>query len=434
MKRLFISLGLMLVVVALALFAQYDAGYVLLSWSNWTLESSFSLFVILAAIGFALLHYLLLLWRGMVRLPKGVSEWRVKRLDHKALDYEQRGQMAYAEGEWKEAEKLFHKGAKLSENPLVDYLSAARAAQKQWRDEERDQYLALAHQSLPEANMAVGLTQAELQLAHGQLEQSLASLVRLRQAQPHHAYILYLLMQVYQRLGAWGDLSTLLPELRKRKVLEREKFDELEREVHARLLNLAINSRSQKRLQTFWQELPKHLREADEFLEPYCRALAEFGLHKQAETLVRDALKRRWSPALVHVYGLVEGPQADKQLAFAEELLKGHGRDAVLLLTLGRLCLHNRLWGKARSYLEASLSQSPRGETYRELATLLEQLGEEEAARDLYRDGVNLLLDNIECTSFTLTPEECEVCKLPEPNTAPTDKYPQSPAISKASE
>jgi len=342
--------------------------------------------------------------------------------------------MAYAEGHWKEAEKLFHKGAKLSENPLVDYLSAARAAQKQWRYEERDQYLALAHQSLPEANMAVGLTQAELQLAHGQLEQALASLVRLRQAQPHHAYILNLLMQVYQRLGAWGDLATLLPELRKRKVLDRERYDEFEREVHARLLTLAINSHSQSRLQGFWQDLPKQLREVDEFLEPYSRALVEFGLNKQAEALVREVLKRRWSPTLVHVYGLIEGPAPDKQLAFAEALLKGHDRDAVLLLTLGRLCLHNRLWGKARSYLEASLSQSPRGETYRELATLLEQLGEDEAARDLYRDGVNLLLDNIECTSFTLTPEECEVCKLPAPPAVPAAKYPQSPAISKASE
>ena len=172
----------------------------------------------------------------------------------------------------------------------------------------------------------------------------------------------------------------------------------------------------------------------DDFLVPYSRSLVEYGMHKEAEALVRDAIKRRWSAPLVHVYGIIEGPLPDKQLAFAEGLLKGHDRDAVLLLTLGRLCLHNRLWGKARSYLEASLSQSPRGETYRELATLLEQLGEEEAARDLYRDGVNLLLDNIECTSFTLTPEECEVCKLPEPPAVPAAKYPQSPAISKASE
>ena len=415
MRRLFIALSVMLVVVTLVLFAQFDSGYVLFSWGKWVVETSFSFYLILTLLSFGLFHYLLLLWRGVVRLPKGIGQWRVKRLDRKALDYEQRGQMAYAEGHWKEAEKLFHKSAKLSENPLVDYLSAARAAQKQWRYEERDYYLSLAHQSLPEANMAVGLTQAELQLAHGQLEQALASLIRLRQIQPGHGYILLLLMQVYKRLQAWGELAALLPELRKRKVLEPEAYQQLEHQVHTEQLQLAINSGVKARLQGFWNELPKPLREDEAFIVRYCRALVALSMHEEAESLLRTRLKRHWAPALMHVYGMVQGSQPQNALAFAEGQLKQHGQDAVLLLSLGRLCLHNRLWGKARAYLEASLAQSARGETYRELGTLLDQLGEKEAARVCYRKGMDLLLDRIECTSFTLTPEECEVCKLPEP-------------------
>lgn len=437
MRRLFVSLSLLLVVVSLVLFAQFDSGYVLVSWGKWVMETSFSLYAIISLLFFALFHYSLLLWRGMVRLPKGVGQWRVKRLDRKALDFEQRGQMAYAEGHWKEAEKLFHKSAKLSENPLVDYLSAARAAQKLWRYEERDQYLALAHQALPEANMAVGLTQAELQLAHGQLEQALASLIRLRQVQPGHAYILLLLVQVYTHLGAWGELVTLLPELRKRKVLENEAYLQLEQQVFSEQLSLAINSGLPKRLQTFWNDLPRGLREEELFIVPYSRALVEFSMFDEAEALLRTSLKRRWSPSLMHVYGMVPGSRVEKCLAFAEGFLKQHDHDAVLLLSLGRLCLHNRLWGKARAYLQASLSQSARGETYRELGTLLDQLGEHEEARECYRKGMNLLLDRIECTSFTLTPEECAECKTPRPVSAtqvPKISVSQSPAISKASE
>ena len=415
MRRLFYSLGLLLVVVSLVLFAQFDSGYVLLSWGKWVLETSFSFYVILTLLLFGLFHYSLLLWRGMVRLPRGVGQWRVKRLDQKALDYEQRGQMAYAEGQWKEAEKLFSKSAKLSENPLVDYLSAARAAQKLWRYEQRDQYLALAHQALPEANMAVGLTQAELQMVHGQLEQALASLNRLRQVQPGHAYVLNLMVQVYKQLGAWGDLASLLPELRKRKVFEAEAYTQLEQQVFSEQLARAINSGLPKRLQLFWSELPKALREEELFILPYSRALLESSMYEEAESLLRSSLKRRWTPSLMHVYGMVRGTKPAQNLAFAEGFLKQHDHDAVLLLSLGRLCLHNRLWGKARSYLEASLSRSPRGETYRELGTLLEQLGEEDAARECYRNGMNLLLDRIECTTFTLTPEECALSQLPEP-------------------
>lgn len=64
----------------------------------------------------------------------------------------------------------------------------------------------------------------------------------------------------------------------------------------------------------------------------------------------------------------------------------------MLLLALGRLSLRNRLWGKARSYLEASIGASPRSAAYGELGRLLEQLGEQEAAREHYRKGLELLV------------------------------------------
>ena len=62
----------------------------------------------------------------------------------------------------------------------------------------------------------------------------------------------------------------------------------------------------------------------------------------------------------------------------------------VLLLCLGRLSLRNRLFGKARDYLQSSLQIEPRSETYRELGQLLEQLNETQAALDCYRKGLAL--------------------------------------------
>jgi HemY protein len=50
-------------------------------------------------------------------------------------------------------------------------------------------------------------------------------------------------------------------------------------------------------------------------------------------------------------------------------------RDGALLLTLGRLCRQQQLWGKARSYLEAALAIAPSRAAHVELAQLLEQLG-----------------------------------------------------------
>ena len=59
--------------------------------------------------------------------------------------------------------------------------------------------------------------------------------------------------------------------------------------------------------------------------------------------------------------------------------------DPSLLLTLGRLCIQQQLWGKAQSYLEASLALQPSITANIQLAKLLEQLGHTAEANRLYR-------------------------------------------------
>jgi HemY protein len=88
---------------------------------------------------------------------------------------------------------------------------------------------------------------------------------------------------------------------------------------------------------------------------------------------------------------LVRGADAGKQLQHAESWLKQHPADSSLLLTLGRLCLQNRLWGKARDYLEASLRLQRNPEACAELARLLAQLGDTQRSNQLFQEGLGLL-------------------------------------------
>ncbi|WP_442957724.1 heme biosynthesis protein HemY, partial [Polaromonas sp.] len=68
-----------------------------------------------------------------------------------------------------------------------------------------------------------------------------------------------------------------------------------------------------------------------------------------------------------------------------------HPKDADLLLTLGRLCVQNQLWGKAKEYFESSLVFQRHPETCAELARLLTQLGEVERSNRLFQEGLGLL-------------------------------------------
>ncbi|MNG33182.1 hypothetical protein D3C84_1193740 [compost metagenome] len=82
----------------------------------------------------------------------------------------------------------------------------------------------------------------------------------------------------------------------------------------------------------------------------------------------------------------------------AESWLKPRPDDAQLLLTLGRLCLNNKLWGKAREYLEASLRSQRSAETCAELARLLAHMGEVERSNQLFQEGVGLIAAPVPAT------------------------------------
>jgi HemY protein len=61
-----------------------------------------------------------------------------------------------------------------------------------------------------------------------------------------------------------------------------------------------------------------------------------------------------------------------------------------LLFALGRLCLHQQLWGKAQSFLESALRLADDNDalvirTHRALARLFEELGDTARASEHYR-------------------------------------------------
>lgn len=429
MKLLIYGFLALFAAVGLALVAQQDPGYVLIARGQTTVETSLSLFLILLVAGFIATYAVLRLAIRTWGMPRRLRRWRQVRRWRQARKATNRGLIELAEGDWAEAEKILIRTAPSSEMPLINYLSAARAAQKLNAPERRDRYLSLAHGSMAGADTAVALTQAELQLTHGQLEQALATLMHLRSIVPNHPYVLHLLMRLYERLKSWGDLAELLPALRKHHVLEATMLEALSHTVHRELLAIAANSGSVPRLEEAWGKLPRDLRREPELVEDYARALLRLREGERAEAVLREALKRQWHEPLVYLYGLTESADTGKQLGVAEHWLKEHGRNAILLLTLGRLCVRHKLWGKARTYFESSLGTDPCPETYRELGALLASLGEDEAAAACCRKGLALAVKD--CLCEELLPERIEA-RLANPVEVPGKV--QSLAYSKASE
>ncbi len=90
------------------------------------------------------------------------------------------------------------------------------------------------------------------------------------------------------------------------------------------------------------------------------------------------------------MYGECGAADTLRQIERAERWLRDHREDGALLLALGRLCAQQQLWGKAQSYLEASLSVEPTYSVHLELARLHEKLGRADDARVHYRASLEL--------------------------------------------
>ncbi len=422
MKWLSILIAALLVAVGLSVLLREDTGYIMLTWGEWTIETSLALFALLLSALFVAAYFALRTLIRLWRIPRDTARWNEQRRKKKCQRTTMRGQVELVEGQWQAAEKHLLKHVDSSDTPLLNYLGAAQAAQQQGAMERRDHYLQLAYKKDKKAAIAVQLTQAELQLAEGKPEQALKTLAYLKSVAPKHPRVLAQLAQVYKDLGQWDKLRDLLPILRRRHIFGDDDYRQLEYSTSRGLLDKAAESGDEKQLKNTWNSLSKEMRNDPALVYHYAIALIDQTHKDDAEAILRSTLRKKWNPDLVRLYGQVESTNIERQLSVAESWLESHPKNAELLLTLGRLALRNQRWSKARSYLELAQSTSPSADACHLLAGLLEQQGEKERAIEYYREGMRLALDKpdrkVASTTATMT-EMPKVKELPPSQPAP---------------
>lgn len=380
----------LVVIVALVLSALgahallQDPGYVVINFRGYLIEMSVPVLIALV------LSLIVAIWlvRKIIRAPRRLGEAAARYRSGRAGQRLTRGMIEIAEGNFSRGERMLARTAHKSDAPLLNYLQAARAAHLLGQTDRRDNWLRQAYEHTPEAANAILLTQAELQLDQEQYEQALATLRKLSENAPNHARALVLLGRLYFRLGDWANLEELLPRLKKHSRLDPAQLIEWSQRVHEEKLHSAADGET---VAIVWQSIPRAERKSAAVRVTYFTSLLRTCMHDRAEKELAQELKSNWDGALVRLYGMVETSDPGKQLKRAEGWLRTHGEDPDLLLAAARLCLRTELWGKARSYLETVITLRPTPEAYKEYGKLLNQLGDNEAAAEAFRDGLNLV-------------------------------------------
>ncbi len=391
-RLLYILLISAITIAGFTMYQNKDLGHISISFAGSSFDTNL---VVFGAAVLCLLFVALVLvksWQLIKNIIIYFGSKRKNRLIEKARLSLSQGLIEYAEGRFEQSEKILLQQVKYSDNRLLVYLSAARAAQQLGAHERRDEYLRKAHMEYPDADVAIGLTKAELQLAHDQNEQALATLSQLNKLSENHTYVLTLLANTYKHLQDWDNLNKILPALKKHGSLSVESFISFEIIVcNGQLSNLAKSNDSASLIK-YWKNAPLHLKALPDVIEHYARLLITVDAAGEAENILRLYLNKNWEENIIILYSELDVMVDNKQLEMAESWLKDHQHNAWLLLALGKMCISRSLWGKAKNYLEASISINPMPENYLKLARLLEEHMEEAAAaQEYYRQGLHLL-------------------------------------------
>lgn len=390
MKKLFFLILILVFSVWAGIQIQRDPGYILIAYHTWTIEMPVWTGILLILISFLIFYSLLRLLGATGSLGIRIRAWLIRRRKRRSRNRTSQGLIELAEGRWEDAEANLLKAAISSETPLINYLAAACAAQEQHAYERRDDYLRLAHQSTPDAEVAIGVVQAQLQLNHQQWEHALATLRRMLELAPKHRHVLKLLKETYVQLHDWPHLAELLPQLKKNKAINSAEAEVLQRAIYQAELLAAANQQDLVALRAVWHKMPRELQFDKQLIKIYVAALLQQQQSAEAEKILRAAIEKDWDNELIAWYGLTISDNPGKQLALIEGWLKEQPENPALLLTAGRLCLRNQLWGKAKTYLEFSLQLEPKVETYLLLGELLAQLNDQEASVAMYHKGLHL--------------------------------------------
>jgi len=378
-------LGLFALAVALALALRFNTGYALLVWPPYRVELSFNLLLLLLAAGFALAYVLLRFVVGAIGLPAKVREFRARRRRENARSTMLEALRAFFEGRYGRAEKAAASALESGESPALGAVLAARAAHELRRYEQRDGYLARAAALSPEDAPMCSIAAADMLLDQRRFQDALLELQSLPEK---HTAALRLELRAQQQAKNWEQALPLIEQLERRKVLDATQAGELRRYAHAENLKRAALDRHV--LEDCWQKIPAPQKRNARVAAAAARCFIALGGRAQANPIIEQALDAEWDSELIGLYG--EDPDSDaiRQIERAEKWLKTNPRDAALLLTLGRLCVKQDLWGKAQSYIEASISVEPTYSAHLALAQLHEKLGNPDAAHRHYRVSLEL--------------------------------------------
>ncbi|AIZ78474.1 heme biosynthesis protein HemY [Actinobacillus equuli subsp. equuli] len=330
-------------------------GYVRIETASKVIEMSLVMLVVFFVIAMAVVYTVEWVVSRFCRLSKGSYNWFFNRKHKKAQQETLEGLMKMSEGDYSKAEKLFSKNAKHADEPVLNLLKAAEAAQQRGDDFSANKYLIEAGELAGTNNVAVELARAKILMQQGKLPAARSAIDSLIELAPRNTEVLRLAIQIYKDSKAYNALDTILESIGQRSFLSAEEYTALEHFVDDGLLDEKMNEEGQDGLLTWWENQPSRRRKSIYVRIGLIKRLIDTDDHDSAQEIALETLKKYEDEQLVPLFEQLTRLQVAEDSKLVKVLVKRADKADVQYTddyarALGYIYTREGLFEKAKNY------------------------------------------------------------------------------------
>lgn len=387
MKGLIWIIVLFLIAVGAAIGLHSYSGNVYIAVEQTLIRLNLHLFLIGLLISVCALYFLVKVFFGVMATPGKVSRFGHNRKSRKAWEALHSAGIAYFEGRYPKAEQdaakvLANKQAG-DDNRILALMIAAEAADKNGHYADRDKYLDDIATRLPaKSQLPRHLLLAQSALAHRDYETAHQHLQAAEKLDSHLTQLIRL--QLNYALAQNDALSILdkTDKLQKANAINETEAIGYRNLAYEKLIHSATDSGS---LKSAIKRIPD-AQKSSALCVPIAEQYEQLGLYGDAVAWVNSYYPHTHHHGLLKPFvrsvRYLSDAEQRKAIDTADSWLKTQPNDAQLLLNLGEMAYNKQLWGKAQSYLEASISVKPTMQARLALAKVFDEINAPQLAAE----------------------------------------------------
>lgn len=337
------------------------------------------------------LFFLQWIIKRIYRITSATKGWFIGRPHLRAVRQTRAGLLRFIEGDYARAERLFSLAASHADQPMINHLLAAEAAQRRNNIQSANNYLEQANLSAGKEHLPVEITRARIQLAHHAYNDACHTLEPLLANQPSQPELLHLAYQAYLKTNSYEKLLALIPFMRKISLYDENRINEIELTSYQGIMNKCIETQGNQGLKQWMSALPRSQRNNIDINTIAARLFIEHNDSINAEHIIIENLKRQYHEPLVKLIPKLKSEHPETLLKLLQKLINKHGETPLLNSVMGNILMQDEKWQEAREYLQKAIAYRSDVHDYLQLAKTYEHLSQPDLAKQTRQKGLELI-------------------------------------------